>query len=76
MGVACSTHGAKRDACRIFVGKSERKRVLEIPRRRWEDNIKIDIGEIEWRNMDWINLAQDTVQRKALAKTVMNFRVP
>jgi hypothetical protein len=49
----------KRNACRIFVGKPEGKRPLGRQRRRWVDNIKIYLREIEWDGMDWIDLAQD-----------------
>jgi hypothetical protein len=48
--------GEKRNACRILVGKPEGKGPLRRPRRRWVDNIKIDLGEIEWDIMDWIDL--------------------
>jgi hypothetical protein len=51
--------GEKRNAYRIFVGKPEGKRPLGRPSRRWEDNIKMDLGEIGWGGMDWIDLAQD-----------------
>jgi hypothetical protein len=51
--------GEKRKVCRILVGKSERKRPLGRPRRRWEDNIKMDLREIGCGSMDWIDLAQD-----------------
>jgi hypothetical protein len=53
---------AKRNAYRSLVGKPERKRPLGGPRRRWEDNIRIDLGEIGWGGMDWIDLAQDRDQ--------------
>jgi hypothetical protein len=53
MGRACSTRGAKRKAYRILVGKPEGKRPLGRPRRRWEDNIKVDLREIGWGGMDW-----------------------
>jgi hypothetical protein len=56
------------------VGKPERKSPLGRPRRRWVDNCKIDVREIEWDGVDVIDLAQDTVQWKALVNTVMNFR--
>jgi hypothetical protein len=49
--------GEKRNAYRILVGKPEGKRPLGIPRRRWADNIKMDLREIEWEGMDWIDLA-------------------
>jgi hypothetical protein len=51
--------GEKRNAYRILVGKPEGKRPLGRPRRSWVDNIKIDLREIEWDGMDWIDLAQD-----------------
>jgi hypothetical protein len=51
--------GEKRNAYRILVGKPEGKRPLGRPRRRWVDNIKIDLREIGWDGMDWIDLAQN-----------------
>jgi hypothetical protein len=57
------------------VGKREGKRPLERPKRRWVDNIKIDLGEMGWDGRDWIELAQDRDQWRALANTVMNLRV-
>jgi hypothetical protein len=54
MGRACSTNGEKRIACMILVGKPEGKRPLGRPRRRWVNNIKIDLREIGWDGMDWI----------------------
>jgi hypothetical protein len=57
------------------VGKPEGKRPLGRPRRRWVDNIKIDLREIGWDGMDWIDLAQDRDQWRALVNTVMNLRV-
>jgi hypothetical protein len=68
--------GERRNAYRILVGKPEGKRSLGRPRRRWVDNIKMDRGEIAWDFMDWIDLAQDREQWKALVNTVMNLRVP
>jgi hypothetical protein len=68
--------GEKRNAYRILVGKSEGRRPLGRPRRRWVDNIKIDVREIGWDGMDWIDLAQDRDQRRALVNTVMNLRGP
>jgi hypothetical protein len=65
--------GEKRNAYRILVGKPEGKRPLGRLRRRWVDNIKIEIG---WDGMDWIDLAQDRDQRRALVNTVMNLRFP
>jgi hypothetical protein len=54
----------------------ERKRPLERSRRRWVDNIKMDLREKRWDGMDWIDLAQDRVQWRALVNTVMKRRVP
>jgi hypothetical protein len=68
--------GEKRNAYRILVGNSEGKRPLERPRRRWVDNIKMNLKETEWDGMDWIHLAQDRDQWRALVNTVINFRVP
>jgi hypothetical protein len=75
MGRACSTNGEKRNARGILVGKPEGKRPLGRSRRRWVGNIKIDLREIGWYGMDWINLAQDRDQWKALVNMVMNLRV-
>jgi hypothetical protein len=68
--------GKKRNACRILVGKPERKRPSGRPRRRWVDSIKIDLGEIGWVDMEWIDLAQDKGQWRALVNRVMNLQVP
>jgi hypothetical protein len=57
------------------VGKPEGKRPLRRPRCRWVDNIKMDLREIGWDGMDWIYLAQDMVQWRALLNTVMNFQI-
>jgi hypothetical protein len=56
--------------------KPEGKRRLGIPRRRWEDNIKMDLREIGWGNMDWIHLTQDRDQWPVLEKKVVNLRIP
>jgi hypothetical protein len=68
--------GEKRTAYRILVGKPEEKRPLGRPRRRWEDNIRMDLREIGWGGMDWIDLAQDRDQCRALVNTVTNLRLP
>jgi hypothetical protein len=68
--------GETRNASMILVEKPEVKRPLGRPRRRWVENIKIDFREIGWDGMDWIELAQDRNQWKALlVNTVMNLRV-
>jgi hypothetical protein len=66
--------GTKRNAYRILLGKREGNRPLGRPRRRWVDNITVDLGEIEWDGMDWIDVAQDRDQWRALVNTVMNLR--
>jgi hypothetical protein len=68
--------GEKRNAYRILVGKPEGKRPLGRPRRRWVDNIKMDLREIEWDGLDWIDLSQDRDQWRAPVNTVLNLRVP
>jgi hypothetical protein len=68
--------GEKRNAHRIFVGKPEGKRLLGRPRRRWVDNIKKHLREIGWDGVDWIDMAQDMDQWRALVNTVLNLRVP
>ncbi|KAJ4425754.1 hypothetical protein ANN_27377 [Periplaneta americana] len=65
MGRTCSTMGESRNAYRVLVGRPEGKRPLERPRRRWEDNIKMDLREVGYDGRDWINLAQDRDQWRA-----------
>jgi hypothetical protein len=60
---------------RILVGKPEGKRPLKGPRRRWVDNIKMDLREVGWGGMDWIDLDQDGDQWRAIVNIVMNLRV-
>jgi hypothetical protein len=76
MGWECSTNGEKRNAYRILVGKPDGKRPLGRHRRRWEDNIRMDLREIGWSGTDWIDLAQDREQWRALVNMVMNLQVP
>jgi hypothetical protein len=66
--------GAKKNAYRVMVGKPERP--LGRPRCRWVGNIKMDLREKGWIGMDWIDLAQDRDQWRALLIMVMNFRIP
>jgi hypothetical protein len=61
---------------RLLVGKPEGKTPLRRPRRRWIDNIKMDLLEIRVRVVDWIGLAQDRYRWRALVNSVMNLRVP
>jgi hypothetical protein len=68
--------GKKRHAYRILVAKPERKRPLGRPRCGWVDNIKMDLRELEWGDMDWIKVANDGDQWRALVNTVMNLQVP
>jgi hypothetical protein len=76
MGGACSTNGEKRNANRLLVGKPEGKRPLGRPRRRWEDNIRMDLGEVGWGDVDWIGQAQDRNRWRALVNSVLNLRAP
>ena len=68
--------GEDRGVHRVLVGKPEGKRPLGRPRRRWEDNIKMDLQEVGGGRGDWMELAQDRDRWRALVSTVMNFRVP
>jgi hypothetical protein len=76
MGGACSTNGEKRNAYRLLVRKPEGRRPLGRPRRRWLDNIKIDLVEVGWGDVVWIGLAQDRDRWRALVNSVLNLRVP
>ncbi|KAJ4444305.1 hypothetical protein ANN_06097, partial [Periplaneta americana] len=68
--------GESRNAYRVLVGRPEGKRPLGRPRRRWEDNIKMDLREVGYDYRDWINLAQDRDQWRAYVRAAMNLRVP
>jgi len=76
----CAGHamrtGEGREVHRVLVGKPEEKRPLGRPRRRWEDNIMMDLQEVERDCEDWMELAQDRDRWRALVSTVMNLRVP
>jgi hypothetical protein len=68
--------GEGRGIYRILVGRPEGKRPLGRPRRRWKDNIKLDLRKIGINGANWIQLAQDRVQLRAFVNTVINLRVP
>jgi hypothetical protein len=68
--------GEKRNAYNLLVGKPEGKRPLGRSRRRWVDNIRMDLLELGWGDVDWIGLAQDMDRWKALVILVLNVRVP
>ena len=68
--------GEGRVVHRVLEGKPEGKRLLGRPRRRWEDNIKMDLQEVGCGSMDWIELAQDRDRWRTLVNAVMNFGVP
>jgi hypothetical protein len=76
MDRACSTNGVTRNAYRILVGKPERKRPLGRPRRRRVDNIEMDLIEIGWDGMDWIDLTHYSDKWSVLVNMVINLRVP
>jgi hypothetical protein len=67
--------GEKKNAYSILVGNPQGKRSLGRPKSRWLENIKLDFRDVRWGGMDWIDLAQDADQRRALVNTVMKLRV-
>ena len=75
MGGACGAYGWGEGVYRVLLGKSEGKRPLGRPRRRWVDNIRIDLQEVVCGYMDWIGLAQDRDRWRTLVSAVMNLRV-
>jgi hypothetical protein len=76
MGEAFSTYGEWRGIYRVLMGKPEGNLLLGNPRRRWEDNIKIDLQEMGFGGIDWIDLVQHRDRWRALVNAVMNVRVP
>jgi len=72
--VACM--GKEKGVYRVLVGKPEGRRPLGRPRRRWVDNIRMDLQEVRCGNMDWNGLAQDTDGWRTFVSAVMNLRVP
>jgi hypothetical protein len=75
MGGSCSRNGAKWKEHRLLVGQKKGKKPLGRSRRRWVDNIRMDLGEVGWGDVDWIGVVQDGDQRRAVVVTVQNFRV-
>ena len=75
MGGACGAYGGGKIVHRVLMGKPEGKRPLGRPRRRWENNIKMELQEVGGSG-DWMELAQDRDRWRALVNTVMNLRVP
>jgi hypothetical protein len=72
MGGACSTNGKKRNSYRLLVGKPEGRRPLGRPRRKWLDNIRMDLVEVRWGDVNLIGLAQDRDKWRALVNSVLN----
>jgi hypothetical protein len=68
--------GEKRNAYRLLVGKAEGKRPLRRSRRRWVDNIRMDLGEVGWRDVDWIGLAKDRNRWRGFVNSILNLQVP
>jgi hypothetical protein len=67
--------GERRGAYIVFGEETEQRRPLGKPRRRWEDNIKMDFREMGWENMEWIHLSQERDMWRAVVNAVMNLRV-
>jgi hypothetical protein len=76
VGWTCGTHGEGRGVYRVLIGRPEGKRPLGRRRRKWKDNIKMDLKKIGIDGANWIRLAQDMVKWRAFVNTVMNLRVP
>jgi hypothetical protein len=72
MGGSCSAYRGEEKRMQGLVGKSEGKRPLRIPRRRWDDNIKMDLQQVGCGGIGWIELAQDRDRWRALVNAVMN----
>ena len=71
MGIACSTHGGEDSCLQGFGGETWETEPLERPRRRWEDNIKMNPLEVECGDMDWIDLAEDRGRWRAVVNAVV-----
>jgi hypothetical protein len=68
--------GENKNAYRLLVGKPEGERPLGRPGRKWVDNIRLDLGEVRWGDVNWIGLAKDRNRWRALVNLVLNLRVP
>jgi hypothetical protein len=75
MGGPCNTNGEKRNAYRVLVGKPEGKRPLGTPKCRWMDNIRMDLGEVGWGDVDWIGLAKYRYLTYGFHEMLRNYRV-
>jgi hypothetical protein len=69
------TDGRDEKYIQNFGRETWREQIIQIPRRMWEDNIKMDLREISWESVDWMHMAQDRDQWRAVVNTVMNLRV-
>jgi hypothetical protein len=67
--------GEKKNAYRLLVGNPEGRRPLGRPRHKWVDNVRMDLGEVGWGDVDWIGLAMDRNRLRALVNSVLNFQV-
>jgi hypothetical protein len=76
MGRACRTNGEKRNSCRILAGKPEGKSPLGRPRCRWLDNTEMYLRETGWSGINWMDMAQDRNQSRALVNMVKNVWIP
>jgi hypothetical protein len=76
MGGVYSTHGKEDKCLQYLVGKPERKRLIGRPRRRWKDNIRMELTQIEWEGVDWMHVVQDVDLWRVLVNTLINLWVP
>jgi hypothetical protein len=68
--------GERRNVYKLLLEKPEGKRSLGRPRRRWMDNIRMDLGKVGWGDVDWIGLAQDRNSWRAVVNSVLNLQIP
>jgi hypothetical protein len=76
MGGLCSTNGGEEERINYWWESQRGKRPLGRPRRRWVDNITMDLGEVGWGDVDWIGLAKDRNRWRVLVNSILNLRVP